>query len=501
MQTFLVLGMILALCGSLLTGFPVAFTLSGVALLFALFGSAFDLFDFALLGAFPQRIFGIMNNTILIAVPLFIFMGTILEKSKISEKLLDSLGKSFGRLPGGLGISVICVGALLAASTGIVGATVVTMGLLSLPVMLKHGYSPPLACGLITASGTLGQIIPPSIVLVLLGDVMSNAYQYSQLERGIFAPDTVSVGELFAGALFPGLLLVGFYIAYQGWRAFSDPRSSPALQSSRPPLAETIQVLVAPVVLILVVLGSILGGIATPTESAALGAVGATLLAGLQHPAAKKPAQAAALAIPLLLLFNLTPLHPTFSLPLCAVIFFGTAKSLHALYQRDILFPALQKTTFVTAMVFAILIGAALFSIVFRGLEGDTLVHSALNALPGGKIGILLCVMLITFLLGFFLDFVEIIFIVIPLVAPPLIALGMDPVWLGVLIALNLQTSFLTPPFGFALFYLRGVAPPHVATSQIYTGSLPFVGLQIFTLILIILFPEVATWLPEKIFG
>ena len=514
METLLVLGMILGLCVSLLAGFPVAFTLSGVALLFALLGGALDLFDFALLGAFPQRIFGIMTNSILIAVPLFILMGTILERAKISENLLHALGKSFGHLPGGLGISVICVGALLAASTGIVGATVVTMGLLSLPVMLKHGYAPPLACGLITASGTLGQIIPPSIVLILLGDVMSNAYQHAQLEQGIFAPDTVSVGELFAGALLPGLLLVCLYITYQGWRAFRDPTSAPALppEHPNPSRADIMHVLVAPVVLILVVLGSILAGIATPTESAALGAIGAILLAGSQDPSARSAAHAAGGATIGLLLATLMEFKPAWTslwekaacvvvLALCAIILFGIAKSLLALYRGGILTQALQKTASITAMVFAILIGASLFSIVFRGLGGDSLVHTALNALPGGNMGILLTVMLITFLLGFFLDFVEIIFIVIPLVAPPLITLGMDPVWLGVLIALNLQTSFLTPPFGFALFYLRGVAPSHVATSQIYTGTLPFISLQLLTLILIILLPELATWLPEKIFG
>ena len=442
----------------LLAGYPVAFTLSGVALIFAFVGTLTGAFEPSFLQAMPNRIFGnVMMNDILVAVPLFVFMGVMLERSKIAEDLLDTLASLFGRLRGGLGISVTIVGMLLAASTGIVGATVVTMGLLSLPTMLKRGYDPSVATGAICASGTLGQIIPPSIVLVLLADVLSSAYQQAQYDQGIFSPKTLSVGDLFAGALIPGLMLVALYIVYLIGRAFLNPASMPPHQDTNQTqglLGRVLRALLPPLVLIVAVLGSILMGVATPTEAAAVGAVGATLLAVLQGQ------------------FNLERL-------------------------RDVM----RSTTRVSSMVFLILIGASVFSLVFRGFEGDEAVRSILESLPGGVFGAVLIVMLVMFLLGFVLDFIEITFVVVPIVGPILLAMGLDPVWLGIMIAINLQTSFLTPPFGFSLFYLRGVAPDSVATSQIYKGVIPFVIIQMLALVLLALWPELATWLPNKIYG
>jgi tripartite ATP-independent transporter DctM subunit len=410
----------------LLSGYPVAFSLGGTALVFALIGHLTGTFDDAFLSALPNRLYGIMTNITLIAVPLFVFMGVMLERSKVADRLLDTMALLFGPLRGGLGISVTVVGMLLAASTGIVGATVVTMGLLSLPTMLKRGYDPRVATGTICASGTLGQIIPPSIVLVLLGDVLSSAYQQAQLDMGLFSPDTVSVGDLFAGALIPGLLLVGLYIIYVLGLAIWRPKQVPALPpearrvSGQDLWIEVLKALLPPLVLIFLVLGSIMAGAATPTEAASVGAVGAMLLAIGQRQ------------------FNLS-----------------------------ILREVMRTTTEVSSMVFLIFIGASLFSLVFRGFGGDDLVRELLTNLPGGIFGAMLVVMLVMFLLGFILDFIEITFVVVPIVAPILLTLGLDPVWLGVMIAINLQTSFLTPPFGFALFYLRGVAPAEVRTMDI----------------------------------
>jgi len=456
---YMALYMFAAVCIVLMLGFPVAFTLAGTSLIFALFGYYLEIFDEDFLFALPNRLFGIMTNETLIAVPLFVFMGVMLEKSKVAENLLDSMAALFGKMRGGLGISVTLVGMLLAASTGIVGATVVTMGLLALPVMMKRGYSPSIAAGTICASGTLGQIIPPSIVLVLLGDVLSSAYQQAQLDQGIFSPETMSVGDLFAGALIPGLLLVGMYLIYIIIVALVKPDSMPAYSTTNES-AEKIQLarlltgLLPPLFLIFAVLGSILAGIATPTEAASVGAVGAILLAISQKQ------------------FN-----------------FSILKNVS------------QETTKVTSMVFMILIGASIFSLVFRGFEGDELVHELLSDLPGGVFGAMLIVMLIMFLLGFVLDFIEITFVVVPIVGPVLLAMGLDPVWLGVMIAINLQTSFLTPPFGFALFYLRGVAPKSVTTMQIYKGVVPFIFIQLLALCAIAYWPELATWLPDVIYG
>jgi tripartite ATP-independent transporter DctM subunit len=442
---------------ALLAGFPVAFTLGGTALAFAGMGAATGTFNDALLSSLPNRVFGIMGNETLVAVPLFVFMGVTLERARIAEELLDTLSRLFGSLRGGLGISVTLVGMLLAASTGIVGATVVTMGLLSLPTMLRRGYSPEVATGTICASGTLGQIIPPSIILVMLGDVVSSAYQQAQLATGTFSPKTVSVGDLFAGALIPGLLLVVLYVLYLLLAAFLKPALMPAYERGEEDAVSFLQILRAllpPLLLIFAVLGSILAGLATPTEAAGVGGMGALLLALSRRE------------------ISLSRL-------------------------RDIM----QATLKISSMVFLILIGASVFSLVFRGFGGDDGVHAILASLPGGVAGAVIMVMLVMFLLGFVLDFIEITFVVVPIVGPVLLAMGLDPVWLGVMIAINLQTSFLTPPFGFALFYLRGVAPPTVTTQQIYRGVVPFVAIQLAALCLLALFPELVTWLPGKIYG
>ncbi len=441
----------------LLAGFPVAFTLGGTALVFAGLGVVAGVFNDALLASLPNRVFGIMTNETLVAVPLFVFMGVTLERARIAEELLDTLSRLFGSLRGGLGISVTLVGMLLAASTGIVGATVVTMGLIALPTMLRRGYSPDIATGTICASGTLGQIIPPSIILVMLGDVMTSAYQQAQLEMGIFSPKTVSVGDLFAGALIPGLLLVVLYIAYIIIAALIRPSLMPPHErrpGDRVSLGHILHALLPPLFLIFAVLGSILAGLATPTEAAGVGGMGALLL---------------------------------------------------ALSRRQLGLDRLQEimrsTLRISSMVFLILIGASIFSLVFRGYGGDDGVRAILGALPGGVFGAVVVVMLVMFLLGFVLDFIEITFVVVPIVGPALLAMGLDPVWLGIMIAINLQTSFLTPPFGFALFYLRGVAPPSVTTAQIYRGVIPFVVIQLAALLMLALFPGLVTWLPGKIYG
>jgi len=507
-------------CVLLLLGFPVAFTLAGTALIFALIGAGFGVFDFGYLGALPLRAFQNMTNETLIAVPLFIFMGVMLERSKVAEELLDSMGRCFGQLRGGLGISVSIVGALLAASTGIVGATVVTMGLLSLPTMLRRGYEPSLACGSICAAGTLGQIIPPSIVLVLLGDVMSSAYQEAQLKMGIFSADTISVGDLFAGSLLPGLGLVFLYILYQIGMAIFRPETSPPIPAEELAPGTTkgsvfftlAHALIPPIVLIVSVLGSILGGFATPTEAAAVGAVGSIMLAGLRVGTGKGTTiyvGAGALIAVLFLTANVdlrlnTESGSTAGIVVAAILTLlvgvGLFSALYAVYKVKVLTEVMRSTTRITAMVFLILVGAAMFSLVFRGLGGDDAVHQFLHSMPGGKVGAMITVMGVIFVLGFFLDFIEITFVVVPIVAPVLMQMGINPVWLGVMIAMNLQTSFLTPPFGFALFYLRGVAPDSVSTMQIYKGIIPFVIIQILALIILTFIPSLATWLPTVIF-
>lgn len=520
--------MFFTVCVFLLGGFPVAFSLAGTGLIFATIGWMVGVFDFSLFGALPSRIFGTaMTNEVLVAVPLFVFMGVMLERSKVAEELLEAMGMLFGSLRGGLGISVAVVGALLAASTGIVGATVVTMGLLSLPTMLKRGYSPSLSCGTICAAGTLGQIIPPSIVLVLLGDQISNAYIDAQRAIGNWSPEPVSVGDLFAGALIPGLMLVGMYIAYQILMAIIKPESSPPIPTEElqaEGLAKRIiHALVPPLVLIIAVLGSILAGVATPTEAAAVGAVGALMLAGLRFNEGRGQAIIlGGIAVVIMLILantfdlrmnrDVTPISDLIAIIVALIctglMLWGLAVSVKRVLETKleqsgdpILYEVMRTTMEITAMVFVILIGAGVFSLVFRGLGGDDLVHAVLSDLPGGKWGAIFVVMLVMFLLGFILDFIEITFVVVPIVAPVLLMMDINPVWLGIMMAMNLQTSFLTPPFGFALFYLRGVAPDTVSTGDIYRGVLPFVVIQVIGLGLLATFPALATWLPGVIFG
>ena len=441
-----------AVCVLLLFGFPVALTLAGTALLFAGGGVIAGYFDASFVGALPGRMFGTVTNETLVAVPLFILMGVTLERAKIAEELLTAMASGLGDRTGGLGISVVIVGALLAASTGIVGATVVTMGVLALPSMLRAGYNPSLATGLICATGTLGQIIPPSIALVLLGDIMSTAYQQAQLQSGIINTQTVSVGDLFVGSFIPGLVLVGLYLGYVLFMAWRYPSSCPAPEQRNTQKLSLISAMLPPLLLITIVLGSIIVGAATPTEAAGVGAVGALILAAYRSA-----------------------------------------------LNRQTLREIAQSTMATTSMVFLILIGAALFSLVFRGFGGDELIEDFFAGLGGGPHMALLIVMVVMFLLGFILDFIEITFVVVPIVAPILLAMGFDPIWLGVMIAVNLQTSFLTPPFGFALFYLRGVADESVATSAIYRGVIPFVVIQLGLLALLWMRPDIVTWLPSMI--
>jgi len=450
--------MLLTLCATMLLGFPVAFTLSGIGVLFALGGALLGEFDLFFYAAVPSRYFGVMTNEVLVAVPLFVFMGVMLEKSRVAEDLLQTMGQCFGKVRGGLGVSVTFVGMLLAASTGIVGATVVTMGLLSLPSMLKAGYDHKLSCGTICAAGTLGQIIPPSIALVILGDALAGTYTESQLTKGNFLVKPFSVIDLFAGALLPGLLLVALYVSWLIIIGIFRPEKSPPFYEKGVNTSELIlkifKALIPPALLVLAVLGSILGGLATPTEAASFGGVGAMLLAILKGQ-----------------------------------------------LNRNVMVEVIRMTTKISCMVFGILLGASLFSLTFRGLGGDQLVHQFLTGLPGGFVTAMLIVMLVMFILGFVLDFIEIVFIVVPIVAPALFAFDISPVWLGVMMAMNLQTSFMTPPFGWALFYLRGVAPEEIKTPDIYIGVVPFIAIQLLALSILAFNPSLATWLPSIILG
>lgn len=423
----------------ILAGYPIAFTIGGTALAFGLYGFGLDFFNLL-----PLRIWGIMTNFTLIAVTLFVFMGATLERSRLAEDLLETMGLVLGRLPGGLAISVVVVGTLLAASTGIVGATVTTMGLIALPTMLRRNYDRGLASGVICASGTLGQIIPPSIVLVLVGDILG-----------------VPVGDLFLGSLIPGVSLAALYVLYLLGVSRFRPQAAPPIPreertsiSTRELLVRISKVLIPPLFLMLAVLGSIFFGIAAPTEAAAMGASGALLLSVLSGR------------------FNLKML-------------------------REVM----ETTTRLTSMVFIILVGATAFGLAFRGLGGDALIHDVVDQLALPNWAIFACIMGVVFLLGFFLDYIEIAFIHLPVIAPILSAMGFDPLWYGVLLGINLQTSFLTPPFGFALFYFRGVAPAQVTTGQIYRGIIPFVIIQIIGLLLVAFFPELSTWLPRYVFN
>ena len=448
--------MFFVICLFFMAGFPVAFTLAGTSLVFAGLGILTNTFDSGLLGAIPVRLYGDMTNMNLVAVPLFVFMGVLLEKSNLAEDLLGNMAQVLGGFKGSLAISVIFVGALIAASTGIVGATVIAMGLISLPIMLNRNYDHSLATGTICATGTLGQIIPPSIALVILGDVLSSAYQQSQLSLGNFSAKTVSVGDLFLGAIIPGLILVFCYVSYVLIKAYLNPKLAPShkVEATEGKLKLILKNLAPPLILIVAVLGSILAGIATPTEAAGVGALGAITLAFFK----KK-----------LTLINLRG--------------------------------AVQGTAQITSMVFMILVGSSIFVLVFRGFGGDEVITNLFDQIPGGVIGIVLVVMIVIFLLGFILDFIQIIFILLPMVGPIVMAYGVDPIWLGIMIAINLQTSFLTPPFGFALFYLRGVAPDYIETISIYRGVIPFILIQIGVLILLAFFPELVTALPSLVYG
>jgi tripartite ATP-independent transporter DctM subunit len=452
--------MVAAVVVALMAGYPVALTLTGVSLIFAIAGDALGIMNLAILGALPQRIFGVMTNEVLLAIPLFIFMGVMLERSRIAEDLLETMGRLFGTLRGGLGISVVIVGTLLAAAKGVVGATTVTMGLIMLPAMLRFGYDPRLAAGTVAATATLAQIFPPATVLVLLGDQLGNAYQAAQLSKGIFSPRSLTVSDLFAGALLPGFALVGLYLLFLVVVAMVWPKASPALPPDpKAPrgfalVRRLAEVLVAPLVLIAAVLGSILGGVATPTEAASIGAVGAILLAARKAPLA------------------------------------------------TLLKPVYEKTAQIVSMIFLILIGATMFSLVFRALGGDDMVHRALSNLPGGATGAVLAVMLAMFLLGFVMDAFEIIFVVVPIVTPTLLMMpGVDPVWLGIMMAVNLQTSYMHPPLGPTLFFLRGVAPPQITTRHIYVGIIPFVLIQLFALVMLWFVPALATAVPNALYG
>ena len=434
--------LLVLVCCALLFGYPVAFTLSGVSILFAIVCIPFGIFDISIFKSIPLRIFGIMNNVTLLAVPLFIFMGTVLEKSGIATKMLTNMALAFRNIRGGLSISIIVVGALLAASTGIVGATVVTMGLMSLPILIQQGYKKDFSSGLIASTGTLGQIIPPSIALVLLGDVMSNAYQRAQNDMGVFSQKTVTVGDLFVGAIVPGLLICLSYLIYTVYKNSKniDIEFFPNAKSASS--SEILKTLALPLILIILVLGSIFSGIATPTEASAIGAMGALLIAIIDGK-----------------------------------------------FTLSFLKEASEKTAIVSTMIFTILIGASIFSLIFRGVGGDELIDLIFSSLPGGPYTALIFVLLLVFLLGFILDFIEICYVIVPLVAPPLLMMGFDPVWLAILLAINLQTSFLTPPFGFSLFYLRGVAHKSIQTSEIYKGVIPFIFIQLLILGLVLIFP------------
>jgi tripartite ATP-independent transporter DctM subunit len=511
--------MFAAVISALMLGYPVVFTLAGTGFAFGLIGHWFGAFDLSYFNALPLRYWGILNNEVLIAVPLFIFMGVMLERSGIAEDLLRTLGEVFGRLHGGLAFSVIVVGALLAASTGIVGATVTTMALISLPAMLRTGYNKELASGLICATGTLAQIIPPSTVLVFLAVIMQTANSQVQLAKGNFVPATLSVGDLFAGAFIPGLILAGLYALWVIVVILVRPGSAPPMVVSRAPgLYRKVVVALAPTLLLIIaVLGSIIAGIATPTEAASVGAMGAILLTMVRLIgnafAQRLPEERVERALfwywigTVALLVVLAMLSGAKGV-LTGSVLLTAGTLLSILLTRDtrrlflrVLTGVAQQSLNLTVMVFVIFLGATVFSLVFTRLGGEAIVGEFLAAMPGGVHGAVFVVMAIVFVLGMFLDTFEILFIVVPISAPVLLNMDVDPVWLSIMLAINLQTSYLTPPFGFSLFFLRGVAPPEVTTGHIYRGIVPFVGLQMLALAIVWIFPQLATWLPSAIYG
>lgn len=505
-----------ALIGFILLGFPVSFTIAGVATLFAMLGFLTGQMNITLLGALAQRLFGVLTNDVLIAIPMFVLMGALLEKSRIAEELIETMGRLFGTLRGGLGVSVIIVGAMLAASTGIVGATVVAMGLIALPAMLRTGYDPRLASGIVCSAGTLGQLIPPSTILIILADVIANAYQQAQFKQGKFSIDTVSVGELFAGALVPGIVVVLLYIVYVLVRAWLQPSCAPAVKAldvavSKGDIARAI---VPPILLIVAVLGAILGGVASPTEAASVGAIGAMLMVGYKFGARPRLFLFGAVCLGLLFIAaGIAPVRLQRTDASAATWLLGALYAVLAIIgmlavlasartalAKNVLKPAMTSTMVVTSMIFATILTASMFSLVFVGLGGEERIASFLNNMPGGPAGALLFTMALIFVLGCFLDFVEITVILLPLVTPILIAMGFEPVWLAILFAINLQTSFLTPPFGFSLFYLRGAAPPEITTMQIYRGVAPFIALNVIAMLIVWWLPGLATWLPKVLF-
>ncbi|HUH94998.1 MAG TPA: TRAP transporter large permease subunit [Casimicrobiaceae bacterium] len=510
-----------ALIAALMLGYPIAFTLPGVAFIFAIVGWALGAFDLSYLEALPLRYWGIVTNEVLIAVPLFVFMGVMLERSRLAETLLTTMGELFGSLPGGLGISTIVVATLLAASTGIVGATVVTMGLISLPAMLRARYDKRLASGLICASGTLCQLIPPSTILVFLAVILQSAYSEAQMAKGNFTPVTLSVGDLFAGAFIPGIVLSGLYIVWVIGNAFLKPGSAPALKKTsegrRAFGGRIVVALLPPLMLIVAVLGSILAGVATPTEAASVGAIGAALLTLVkllaEHFARRLAPEAVqrALCRFWLAFFAVTVVLAVVTgalgvLTLAAVSLVAGVAAASAIpgVRRQffgIVDDVSRSTLTITAMVFVIFMGASVFSVVFTRLGGAQLVHDSLASMPGGATGALFVVMLVMFILGCFLDPFEIIFVVVPVVGPVLFKMDVNPIWFAIMIGVNLQTSYLTPPFGFSLFFLKGVAPPEVTTGDIYRGIIPYVGIQLVCLAILWVYPALATWLPAAIYG
>jgi TRAP-type mannitol/chloroaromatic compound transport system permease large subunit len=502
----------LALAAGILSGIPAMLAIAGVPFVMALLGSLVGAFDLGFLNFFPARVYGIMSNPLLMAVPLFVLMGVLLEKSRVSERMLQVLGQMLGGSARGMAVSVLIFSAIIAASTGIVGATVVMLVLMSLPAMLQAGVPKPLAAGLICAGGTLGQIIPPSILLVLLGDQIGNTYLEAQQRAGNFAPDAVSVGDLFAGALLPGMMLVGLYALYAfavltiAGRA-ETATAQPVPAPSRPSFGVIMSSFAPPLLMILAVLGSILAGVATTTEAAGLGAVGALMMAGYHRPGRGRALVGlGALAVLALLVLRLMTTGRAgtgatwVAALLVALLVLGLAVSVWKLWRADVLSAATEDTLRITGMVFGIVVAASMLALVFRGFGGEEAAAHLMRGLPGGEWGALFIVMGLVFVLGFLLEAIEIIYIVVPLLGPPLLGGDISPVWFGVLLAMNLQTSFLTPPFGFALFYFRSVAPREITTRDTYLGVAPFVVLQLIGLAIVIAFPSLATWLPGVLF-
>lgn len=502
--------MFAGLFAAILSGMPAMVAIGGLPLLVAGLGIFSGVFDPAFLQAFPQRVLGMMGNQLFVALPLFIFMGLILQRAGLAQAMLEAAGRLSGNSKTSLGFSVLGISTLIAATTGIVGATIVMLGTISYPALVRSGYSPKLASGLVVSAGTLGQIIPPSIVLIILADQISNAYQEVQRSQGVFAVEQVTVSDVFAGALLPGLILAIFFALYLAWRLRGDPSTLMSAEyenSEHVTFDLPIAILLTPVFLILAVLGSIVFGIATPSEAASIGAVGTVLLAGWFHSSGNRFSKmiiqsGLVCLIALAFVWALPNSFRVASAVLLSVLV-GVAiiTSLIWLTREEILKPTVTETIYLAGMIFGIVIAASMLSLVFRGFEGDTYFAELAMKIPGEKWGALLVVMLIVFLLGFFLEFIEIVFITIPIVGPVLLAMDFHPVWLAVLFAINLQTSFLTPPFGVALFYFKSVAPASFQTGTLYKAIVPFVFLQLLVLLVVALFSQLALFLPKILFG